>query len=255
MTNHERYAELAALHALGALDGSDLVDFEIHLRGCLECRRAGADLGKVVAGLAPEGPPPAALRDRIREKLPAGRSQGPSWVVAVAVAAVLLVCVGMFLQVSAMRAKLRVTEDDLARANDRVEALNRALTTDRRTLIATLRDRDELRRVASLVCDGKHRELKGADGSAVVFWDPKGGGVVFMPRGMQELKPGERFVLWMISDKPVAVADAVQVHTYGYSAAAPAALVGAMKKLAVSVESEARPEKPSARILMIGDTE
>src|SRR2546426_127739 len=41
---HERFGELAAGYALGALDGDDLTRFEAHLaRGCTECEHALAE--------------------------------------------------------------------------------------------------------------------------------------------------------------------------------------------------------------------
>ena len=40
MANHEQFDELAAVYALGALDGPDLETFLAHLRaGCAECER------------------------------------------------------------------------------------------------------------------------------------------------------------------------------------------------------------------------
>jgi len=42
--NHDRYLELAAGYALGALDGEDRLLFEEHLgAGCDECEAALAD--------------------------------------------------------------------------------------------------------------------------------------------------------------------------------------------------------------------
>lgn len=49
---HEEFAELAAGHALHALEPADEQRFLAHLDGCVECTRSLADFSEVAAGLA-----------------------------------------------------------------------------------------------------------------------------------------------------------------------------------------------------------
>jgi anti-sigma factor RsiW len=66
---HERYAELAAGHALAALEPADEQIFREHLAGCDVCRRALAEHRETLAHLAYAAEPvelPAGLLDGIR---------------------------------------------------------------------------------------------------------------------------------------------------------------------------------------------
>lgn len=67
---HETYLEMAAAHALGALDPEDRGAFEAHLASCAECRATVGDYTNVAGMLAlaaPAAAPPnaSALRRRI----------------------------------------------------------------------------------------------------------------------------------------------------------------------------------------------
>lgn len=79
----EQQQESASLYALGALEGSELRDFETELRGSPELRELVAELTRtsdLMAAAAPQVPLPASLREkvlgRIAEEKPA-RSNAP----------------------------------------------------------------------------------------------------------------------------------------------------------------------------------
>lgn len=67
---HEPYAEWAALYAVGALDGDELMRFESHLAGgCKTCDAAVWDLSAVAAFTLPRTLPSVPLRPELRARL------------------------------------------------------------------------------------------------------------------------------------------------------------------------------------------
>src|SRR5438132_10799221 len=69
--------ELVAAYALDALDDSERSEFEEHLADCEQCSTELGGLRDAAAALAyvPEGPaPPAALRDRVLDRVHAERT-------------------------------------------------------------------------------------------------------------------------------------------------------------------------------------
>lgn len=71
---HDELHTLAALYALGALDGEDAREFQAHLEDCAVCREETRAFQVVVDGLA-LSPPPAPPRPHVRERLMARVSQ------------------------------------------------------------------------------------------------------------------------------------------------------------------------------------
>ena len=68
MSSHQDWEEIAAGHALGALEPDDEQRFEAHLRTCAECRQVLLDTEAVMAelALAPEqATPPPELKSRL----------------------------------------------------------------------------------------------------------------------------------------------------------------------------------------------
>lgn len=65
MTDHDTFAELVPLVALGALEGPEERRVVWHARSCEECGPELAGYEEVTAALTPDGPPPRHLWDRI----------------------------------------------------------------------------------------------------------------------------------------------------------------------------------------------
>jgi anti-sigma-K factor RskA len=68
VSSHEEWEEIAAGHALGALEPDDEQRFEAHLRTCAECRQVIADTEEVMAELAlapAQVSPPPELKARL----------------------------------------------------------------------------------------------------------------------------------------------------------------------------------------------
>jgi hypothetical protein len=257
MSDHGSFEELAALYALDALDGADLVTYEIHRRDCLPCRRAEADFARVTAGLAPADPAPESLKARVDAALPRKESGRSNIVTALAMAAVLMIAVGLFLQ-SRHYANLWVeAQTQLSFSETNRKLAQEQLENVIRQLVTTRRDRDELDHMAVLAAKGRYVALAaakpGIDGSAVVFWDGEGKGVVFVPRGMKPLPPGKHYVLWAVMEKPVAVADVMTGKMYGMAPVMAAPMAGGAKAFAISIEDSNRPDSPTAdQVVMAG---
>lgn len=72
LIRHEEYKEMAAVHALGALDAAEAHEFETHLATCEECRaelESWRDVAAEFAYAAPTVEPSANLRSRILESV------------------------------------------------------------------------------------------------------------------------------------------------------------------------------------------
>ena len=68
MSSHEEWEEIAAGHALGALEPEDEQRFEVHLRTCAECRQVIAETNDAMAELAASTEqlaPPPELKARL----------------------------------------------------------------------------------------------------------------------------------------------------------------------------------------------
>src|SRR3954447_5567642 len=74
---HDAFEELAAGHALNALEPGDEQTFLAHLDGCAQCQRSLAEFSEVAAGLAvssadePQEQPPPELWESIRQQVEA----------------------------------------------------------------------------------------------------------------------------------------------------------------------------------------
>jgi hypothetical protein len=78
---HERYREMAAPFALGALDAEEHTEFKAHLRTCEECKRFVAELSQPVAALPlsiPQVAPPPRLRERVMRAIAEAETNEPS---------------------------------------------------------------------------------------------------------------------------------------------------------------------------------
>src|SRR5438128_2733647 len=98
--NHEPFDTLAAVYALGALDGEELVEFEAHLaQGCARCASTLFESQETLAALARSAPPAVVppevrrvLHERIATAAPLPRRERRGgwvpWVVGTAAAAI-----------------------------------------------------------------------------------------------------------------------------------------------------------------------
>lgn len=243
MSDHAHYEDMAAVHALGALDGADLVDFEVHLKGCPACSAAVREFASAADRLVPAGAAPPSLRSKV---LPKRRARGPI-VAFLAAAAALLLAVNLLLAGS----RTRDLEDRLAKAEREVEDLERLLgrmNGEVEELHHRLKpyESPDVRRFV-LVPSG------AAGGSALVAWNPKGGCVWVRANGLPALSADERYVLWMIAgDRLAAVADFTAMDVMTMAEDGPPDMAANPESFAISVETERRPTSHSGRIVLAG---
>ncbi len=269
MSDHGHFEGLAALYALGALDGADLATYEIHRRECLPCRRAEAEFDRVATGLAPSGAAPESLKAKVEAVLPKKGGERSNIITALALAAVLLLTLSMFVEVQHLRdvrreaSDLRVAQERLERRLESAmlkleltiaekESLKRAIRSFSDQNIAL---RSDLDKVMALTSKGRRAVMTGDGGTGLVYLDPAGGGVVFFANPKAPLKPGEHLVLWMLKDQEALnVAHCDEKAAYGMSPSAPAGMSAAVQKVAISVETDPAVGSPTmSRVLMIGD--
>ena len=81
--SHEPFETLAAVYAVGALDGDDLAQFEAHLPSCAVCqaalREAEDALARAMLSTPPQAPPAEARQALVRRVGRAGGADRRSW--------------------------------------------------------------------------------------------------------------------------------------------------------------------------------
>jgi anti-sigma-K factor RskA len=197
---HEPFADLVAVYALGALDGDDLVRFRAHLdTGCAECRQALGEHQAVLVNLADtlRHDPPRRLRAVLLQRLgrrgsrPPGRARfwtGLRWAASVAVAAGFLAAAGATFV--AMRYEARTGE----------------LAREVATLREQLRQQDLLQRLlqepATRVVTLRGLEPSPGAQGRMVWHDDAGG--VFLASNLPPVSREKAYELWIIADgKPI----------------------------------------------------
>lgn len=113
--DHERWAELAAAHALSALDAPDDAEYLRHAESCEECQQLESDISATLAELAQTAPgptPPPVLKSAIlraaaedttssatdelrarRDHATSRRRRPPAWISAAAVVVAITIAV------------------------------------------------------------------------------------------------------------------------------------------------------------------
>jgi anti-sigma-K factor RskA len=198
---HEEYLELAAIYALGALEGEDRLRFEAHLAsGCEACRDEILDSQDVLADLALGAPlvdPPASVRDRLFERVRRDsertrvRSTGSPrlWMALAAAAALAAVGLGLYARTLESRAAAEA-------------AAREALERDLESLSATLEAfTAPATRAVSLAGQG---EAQGA--AAKAFLDPENRRLFLYVYNLPPPPPGRTYQLWLIvAGSPVSM--------------------------------------------------
>jgi anti-sigma-K factor RskA len=212
-TTHEPFTELAAVYALCALDGEELVQFEAHLEtGCAMCRRALDDshtaLVQVAQGLREA--PPRQLRRAIIGGLGRGQASaqgrppfwaGFRWAASVAVATgVLAAILSAFV---AMRYEARTGQlaREIARLREQVrqQDLLPRLLRDPATRVVALTGLDV---------------SPGAQGRMI--WHEREGGV-FFASNLPPVPRDRAYELWIIADGHPLPAGVFTVDVEGHA--------------------------------------
>jgi anti-sigma-K factor RskA len=267
----ERFEELAALSALGMLEGDEKRTLDgVILRDralktlCTELEATVAELAGAVAPFAP----PAALKGCIRAKIRSRRSgaakySGNYWAFTGWAAAAALAVSSAWLWMEREKLQTNLQSATAAVATE-IEQTQKAAAEQREGLekqiaalngeIASLQKRDALAqmRIATL-----QTTVEGyKQGVAVVVWDSEKHQGVLKLEKMPPVQVGKDYQLWVVDPKQPVPVDAgiVRVDSTGFAKVdfKPVTEVTDASKFALSVEKEGGVPKGEGPIVLIG---
>jgi anti-sigma-K factor RskA len=257
MMGHETFDELAAVYAVGALDGDDLSRFEAHLAsGCDHCSTSLRDsdeaLARMVLSGTPAVPPPAvkaALLERVaadgRGRRARSRAGWVPWAAATAAAAAIAAMITGGVVASRYEAQLghmaRETAGVRQRLQESEESLRREVEVYRHAV-------ELLRDPATRVVD-----LRGAgpapEASARLIWHDKTGGQLFVAN-LPAAPAGKAYELWTIGSGAPQPAGTFQVDASGRGTHRVEPAASAPAKFAISLEPEGGVPAPTGPIVL-----
>jgi anti-sigma-K factor RskA len=193
---HEPFDTFAALHAVGALDGEDLREFEAHLAsGCARCATLVSQTQQALARAAMAGPPespPSAVRERLVKRAsaagPPGRWRWVPWAVGIVIAAIAAGAFSAAYVAARYEARLGQMARDTAAAKERVARTEAGLREELELL------RDPTTRMVEL-----RGQAAAPAAVARVLWTEKAGGVLLATR-LPAPPPGKVYALWTLAD-------------------------------------------------------
>jgi Anti-sigma-K factor rskA, C-terminal len=257
MKSHEPFDELAAVYAVGALDGDDLVRFEAHLaEGCPVCAATLRDSGEALGALAlagtPAVPPPevrVSLMARAGVDRPARRAPGRAswvpWAAATAAAAAIAAMITGGVVASRYEARLGQMARETAAVRERLQR-NEAALQDQvaiyRGAVELLRD--PATRVVELCGAGPTPEA-----SARIVWHDKAGGHLFVTN-LPPAPAGKAYELWTLGGPAPQPAGTFQVDAGGRASHRVAPAAAPPAKFAVTLEAEAGVPAPTGPIVL-----
>jgi anti-sigma-K factor RskA len=225
MKPDERMEELAALYALGALEGGELREFEAALRGSAELQALVAGLGKsaeAVAGQIPAMEPPPQLRAKILAAIePAQKVVTLSepkftlagWWLRALTAGLAAVCLLVVVQDRQLRQTIEAQARQITAQGRRINDLNelaQSLQSATNNLQQTVLALRESNRLASLRITMLNSLIADAPKTvAVTLWDNHDKDGVFVVENLKAL-PGDRdYELWVLYQHKTPVAAGV----------------------------------------------
>jgi hypothetical protein len=260
MRGHETYDELAAVYAVGALDGEDLVRFEAHLaEGCERCtvalRESQEALARMVLAETPMVPPAevkAALLGRVAadgelavRRAPARRASWVPWAAGTAAAAVVAAMLTGGLVASRYEARLGQMARETAAVRERLqrnEAALREQVADFRAAVELLRD--PATRVVELRGTGPSPEASGR-----LIWHETAGGQLFVAN-LPPAPSGKAYELWTLGGPAPRPAGVFQVDAAGRATHRVEPAPGQPPRFAVTLEPEAGVPAPTGPIVL-----
>ncbi|MFY9660237.1 MAG: anti-sigma factor [Terriglobales bacterium] len=199
MSAHEQFAEDLALYALGSLEGDERQALETHLDGCAACRRELELLRGDVSLLAltAAGPkPPVRARQRLMSAIaaeprlpvvvatPPDRSQRSWWptLAWVAVAALVLACIGLLRQNSALQQNLASLQARFSEQGSKLDQAN--------DVVATLLDPEATK--IELVAAGSKPQPRGK-----AIYQRRNRNLIFIASNLPPLPAEKIYELWL----------------------------------------------------------
>jgi anti-sigma-K factor RskA len=247
--------DLAAAYALGALSPDESQRFEAFLATSPEAQREVAEYREVAALLAlggEEAAPGEALRERVlarigegkTQALPAGpgRGRGAPWL---ALAASLLVAVGLGAGLVSARGRLAAVETELA-ARDRTLAQTRQQLAERQATLKSILEPGV--QLFQLTASGD------PEPGIQLFWNREQHRAIVHGYRLKAVPTGQAYQLWFIKDgKPVpSVTFKPEPDGDASVGQIPVPSDGTISAAAITVEPEAGSAQPTSPIVMVG---
>lgn len=253
--NSDAPLDLAAAYALGALSPDEAQRFEAFLATSAEAQREVAEYREVAALLAlggEEAAPGEALRERVltrigegkRQALQAGASgrRGAPWL---ALAASLLLAVGLGAGLASARGRLAAIETELA-ARDRMLAQTRQQLTEREATLNSILEPGV--QLFQLTASGD------PEPGIQLFWNREQHRAIVHGYRLKAVPAGQAYQLWFIKDgKPVpSVTFKPEADGDASVGQIPVPSDGTVSAAAITVEPEAGSAQPTSPIVMVG---
>ena len=245
--SHEPFDTFAALHAVGALDGDDLREFEAHLAsGCPRCAALVRQTEQALARAAMAGPPeapPSAVRERLVQRAAArvpGRRRWVPWTVGIAAVAVAAGAFSAAYVAARYEARLGQMARETSAAKERLARTEAALRDE----LALLRD--PTTRIMELRGQGA-----APDAVARLLWADGGGGLLVATR-LPPPPPGKVYALWTIAGEAPRAAGVFVPDDGGRATLKVAVEPGAapLRVLSVTLEPESGAAAPTGAIAL-----
>jgi anti-sigma-K factor RskA len=281
VNDHEMWRERAAIYALDALTGEERREFETHLQSCLECAAELLTLRPAADALAqtvPQIDPPPALRNRVMTAI-LGQTRAPARAATpappsaprvqstktaptrwLALAAMLLLAVGLGVYANGLRGRVSRLESELDQARAQSAALQARVGRAETTLASAQTQLDSAQSQLAVFAAPDSRRVtlaaqKGApDGVAGrADWSPSRGLALSVSNLPAPLAMRDYQVWLLTGGGPVSAGllpkNAVDGRTVVFNAPAGAqAPIG----FALSEEPEGGVPQPGNRIYLVG---
>jgi anti-sigma-K factor RskA len=251
--------DLAAAYALGALAADEARQFEAYLATSPEAQREVAEYREVAALLALSGSdaaPSGTLRDRVLSSVAAGKTRSlpeasrqtfpaPSRVPWLAVAASLLLTVGMGASLVSTRGRLHSAETALGLRERTLAQTQQRLSEREATLNSILEPGVQM---FQLTASGD------PDPGIQLFWNRQQHRAIVHGYRLKAVPAGRAYQLWFIKDgRPVpSVTFKPESDGHARVEAIPVPEGGAVSAAAVTVEPEGGSTQPTSPIVMVG---
>jgi anti-sigma-K factor RskA len=245
---HEPYDTFAALHAVGALDGDDLREFETHLAsGCARCATLVRQTEQALARAAmagPPEPPPSGVRERLVRRAAAagapGRRRWLAWAVGLVAAAVAAGAFSAAYVAARYEARLGQMARETSAAKQRLAQTEGALRDELDLL------RDPTTRLVEL-----HGQTTAPGAAARVLLTEKAGGLLLATK-LPPLPPGKVYTLWTVAGDAPRVAGVFVPDDGGRATlkVPPDATGAPARVLSVTVEPEGGVQAPTGAVVL-----
>jgi anti-sigma-K factor RskA len=247
--SHEPFDTFAALHAVGALDGDDLREFEAHLAsGCSRCATLVRQTEQALARAAMAGPPeapPGEIRERLVKRAVAagapGRRRWLPWTLGIVAAAIAAGAFSAAYVAARYEARLGQMARETAAAKERVARTE----ADLREELALLRD--PTTRMVEL-----RGQAAAPDAVARLLWADGGGGLLVATR-LPPPPPGQVYALWTLAGEVPRAAGVFVPDEAGRASLRVAVEPGGapLRVLSVTLEPAAGAAAPTGAIALV----